>query len=204
MFSEESSAFANKIQSSSKVGSLAKGNSYRQQDLSFQRSRIPKEFSFGLDMKDPLNRLWIKYFLRTPWFNVDSIGRLYAEFQKIHSSLKISALKVSAAVSDKRRAFFMESEQLNSMKNLFSIRDDEEIIPAENEDSLQKLIDAMKTSQGKCVFFILTKIFPKKSFPFKRLTDVGFAQNRDFLKSWELLSVANGEPFDTRPLVKVM
>ena len=160
--------------------------------------------SFGLNTKDPLNRLWLKYFLRTPWFNIDSIGRLYAEFQKIRSDAKNFALKVSAAVSDKKRAFFVAPDKIESMKKIFSIRDDEEIIPAEDESSLSKLLDAMKTFQGKYVFFITTKIFPKKSFPFKRLTEVGFVQNKDFLKSWELLSVANGEPFDTRPLVKVM
>ena len=160
--------------------------------------------SFGLYMKDPLNRLWIKYFLRTPWFNVDSIGRLYAEFQKTHLGLRNFVLKVSTAVSSKRRAFFVEPAKVESLKKTFSIRDDEEIIPAENEDSLQKLLDAMKTYQGKCIFFIMTKTFLKEKFPFTLLKSNGFEEGKNFLKGWPLLSVANGEPFDTRPLVKVM
>ena len=85
------------------------------------------------------------------------------------------------------------------MKKIFSISDVEEIVLAENENSVQKLIDVMKNSRGKCLFFITVK-----NFPFNYLTKEGFAQNKDFLKAWELLSAANGEPFDSHPLVKTL
>ena len=144
--------------------------------------------SLGMDTSDPPNRLWFSYFIRTPWFNADSIGNLYKTFMRQYNILKHLASTTSAIVACKTRAFFIEPSQINEMKKYFSIRDDEEIIPAENEESIQNLIDAMKASQGKCVFFIMTDKFLKKDFPFDKLTENDFVENKDFVKAWKYLS----------------
>ena len=160
--------------------------------------------SFGLNMDDPFNRLWMSYFIKTPWFNADSIGRLYSGFQKMRNDLEDNRLKISANISGKTRAFFIEPSKVAAMKKTFSIGKDELIIPAENESSVQKLLDAMKASKGKCVFFIMTKEFLNKGFPFDTLKKAGFSEGKDFLKGWELLSESQGEPFTSYPLVMSM
>ena len=160
--------------------------------------------SFGLDMNDPFNRLWITYFIKTPWFNADSIGRLYATFQQMRNGMKNHILRVSAAMSGRERVFFVESKKLVAMKKFFSIRDDEEIILADNEKSLAKLIRDMQAAKGKKIFFIVNRTFMGKSFPFSELAKVGLAYGKDFLKGWELLSETQGEPFDSRPLIKAL
>ncbi len=33
---------------------------------------------YGLDAADAYNRLWLSYFVKTPWFDAETIGRLYA------------------------------------------------------------------------------------------------------------------------------
>ena len=144
--------------------------------------------SLGLDTSDPPNRLWFSYFIRTPWFNADSIGNLYRTFITQYNHLKRLIATTSAVVSGKARAFFVEPARIGEMKKYFSIRDDETIIPAEDEDSIQTLLDAMKSSQGKIVFFIMTDKFLKKDFPFDRLTADGFIENKDFVKGWKYLS----------------
>ena len=158
----------------------------------------------GLDTSDPFNRLWLSYFVKTPWFDADSIGRLYSEFRRINNSLSEYTLKLSATVSNRVRVFYVEPKRLDAMKKHFLIRDDEEVILAENEDSIQKLIESMKASEKKKVFFILTEESLTKKFPFKRLTDEGFVNGKDFVKGWELLSTSRGEPFNTYPLVKLI
>ena len=158
----------------------------------------------GLDLNDAFNRLWMSYFIKTPFFDEEAIGRLYTELLRIRNNLKDMMANTSAIVSGKTRAFFVEPAKIESMKTFFSIRDDELIIPAENQDSLKKLLDAMKTSQGKCVFFIMTEKFLKKNFPFDLLTKKGFVQDKDFLKGWKYLSDSYGNQLNSHPLVQAM
>lgn len=151
-----------------------------------------------LDMNDQYNRLWMDYFMKTPWFDTEAMGRLYSGFQQIHVGLKQSMINVSAIMSGKTRAFFAPSTNINALKKIFSIRDDEEIIPAENNESLKKLIDAMNASRGKKVFFIMIP------FPFQILTDAGFEPGKNFVNGLEFLSEAQGVPLNSHELIKAM
>lgn len=154
---------------------------------------------FGLNMGDPFNRMWLKYFAKTPWFDEETIGRLYDGFEQIYNGLKNSMINISAMMSGKTRAFFTTPENVEATKGIFSIRDDEEFIPAENQESLQKLIDAMKRSKGKKIFFIL---YPY--FPFNALIQEGFVYGRDFLNGLEFLSPEHGVPLNSYPLILAM
>ena len=152
-----------------------------------------------LDMRDIFNRLWLKYFVKTPWFNEETIGRLYSGVQQMHVGLKNFAVQISAMMSGKTRAFFVLPQNVDATKKIFSIRDDEEIILAENQTSLQRLVDAMNSSRGKKVFFILAP-----GFPFQMLIQAGFVYGRDFLSGIEFLSEAHGVPLNSYEFVKAM
>lgn len=154
---------------------------------------------FGMNINDPFNRLWLKYFMKTPWFNEETIGRLYDGFEQMYNGLKNSMINISATMSGKKRAFFTTPENVEATKGIFSVRDDEEIILIENQKSLQKLIDAMKRSKGKKIFFIL---YPY--FQFNVLTKEGFVYGRDFLNGLEFLSTEHGVPFNSYPLIQAM
>ncbi len=156
-------------------------------------------WSFGLDMRDAFNRLWMEYFMRTPWFDVESMGRLYEGVERLHVGLKSAMANISAIVSGKTRAFFTLPENAAATRELFSVKADEELIPAESEASLQKLLDAMNVSRGRKVFFIVVQ-----NFPLKILTEAGFVQNRDFLDGFEFLSEAQGVPLNSHQILKAM
>ena len=154
---------------------------------------------------DPFNQLWMKYFIKSPWLDEDALGRLCVRFEKIRNDLKERALKMSAIISGKSRAFFVEPTKIDSTKKFFSIRVDETIIPAENEESLRKLIDAMKTSQGQVIFFIMTPKFLKKPFPFDLLKKEGFVDGKNFFRGWTFLSPERGgDAFNSYSIVKLM
>lgn len=160
--------------------------------------------SFGLNMRDAFHKLWMHYFVRTPFLDEDSIGRLYSEMFKMRTTFQTSAAALSAAISGKSRAFFSDLGKIDELRKNFSVRDNElMIIPGENEDSVQSLIDTMKTLKGKYVFFIMTEKFLGKNFPFNRLTDAGFVEGVDFVKGWELLA-EDPSTFNANPLVKIL
>ena len=152
-----------------------------------------------LNMRDPFNRLWIHYFMQTPWFDEPAMARLYAGFEQLHIGFKSAMADVSAIVSGKTRAFFTLSENVDAVKNYFSVRDDEQIIRAESKNSLKKLLDAMKKSRGKKVFFI---VLP--DFPYQVLIDAGFKPGVDFVNGMEFLSEAQGVPLNSYELIKAM
>lgn len=178
----------------------------RNQETSIERKiyHYATSSTLGLNQSDILNKLWMSYFVKAPWFDADAIGRFYTEILKMRDNLLTSAANLSAVVSGKTRAFFVEPAKVDAMKKFFSIRDDELIIPAENQDSIQRLIGAMKASQGKCVFFIMTEKFLNKNFPFELLTNEGFALGKNFLRGWEYLSEAHGNRLNSYYLIQAM
>lgn len=157
------------------------------------------DYALQLDMKDPFNLLWMGYFTKTPWFDTATIGRLYEGFQQVHVRLKKSVVNLSAIMSGKSRAFCVVPENIDDLKKFFHIRKDEEIIPLENKESLQKLLNSMGNSQGKKIFIIMDR-----NFPFNVLTQAGFAFGRDFLNGMEFLSEEQGISLNSYPLIKAM
>lgn len=140
-----------------------------------------------LNMNDAFNTLWMNYYIKTPFFDAAAIGRLWESFMDLRARLKHSAINISAKISGKTRAFFIEPSKIEDMKKTFEIHDDELIIPAKSDDSVKQLIDAMKKAQGKVVFFIMTEKFKDKKFPFNLLTKEGFVERKDFWRGWDLL-----------------
>ncbi len=154
---------------------------------------------FGMDMRDLFNRLWMKYFAQTPWFDEETIGRLYASVQQLHVGFKQSMVNLTALMSGKTRAFFVAPDNIDGFKNFFAVRADEEIITVDSQESLNKLLDAMKRARGKKVFFIMLP-----NFPFQILTQAGFTPGKDFVNGLEFLSEAQGVPLNSYPLIQAM
>ena len=155
--------------------------------------------SFTLGIRDDFYRLWTSYFMKTPWCDEETFGRLYDGFQQIHVELKNSLAKLSAIMSGKTRAFFTLPHNVEAVKNIFEVHDDEEILLYENDSSLEEFFYAMKFSQNKKIFFI---IFP--NFPFDALTQAGFICGKDFLDGLEFLSAEHDMPLDSYQLVQAM
>ena len=157
----------------------------------------------GFKQTDILNRLWMEYFICTPFFDVETMGRIYDEFMKIRDGLLRKIRNISAMMSGKKRGFFIEAGKINWLKNVFSVHDDEIVILGENEESLQKLSDIMKMLKGNYVFFILTAKFPKENFPFDKLIAEGFVEGVDFVKGWQFLEEGR-VAFNSVPIIKAL
>ena len=140
-----------------------------------------------LDLEDPFNRLWMDYFIKTPWFNVESIGRFYDSVKQLYIDLKQAMANVTANMSGKTRVFYVTKDNVEMIKQVFSVREDEEIIFASNSAPLKKLVNNIKASDGSKIFIV---IVPK--FPFRFLTRRGFTPGKDFLDGVEFLSEAQG------------
>ncbi|MBQ7630863.1 MAG: hypothetical protein IJS81_11755 [Selenomonadaceae bacterium] len=156
---------------------------------------------FGLDTNDAFNKLFLKYFIKTPWFSEDSIGRLYEQVVNLYNGRQNFATQVSALMSGKQRAFFVTPPNIDATKNIFYVNPNEEIIPAENLASLEKVFVSLKDGGGKKIFFLLMDQYPAIRELFMK---AGFVEGRDFINGMAFLSNAHGVKMNPYPLVKAM
>ena len=110
---------------------------------------VAGKYSLGLNMGDPFNRLWWSYFIKTPWFGIDTIG-------KILQVAKDSMYQQPVAPPGKSRVFVVDEEHADLIEKNFSVRDAEKVIVVDHksEKSLRKLLDLMNDLKGNNVFFV--------------------------------------------------
>ena len=143
-----------------------------------------------LDVKDVFSRLFFKYFMMTPWFTEDTLGNIFDTLRQIHVERQAMMMKVSEIFAEKRRAFVTFPPNVNSMKQIFSVNNDEEIFQIDSQDWLQDLVMNMKKSVGEKIFIILTGgIYPQLR---AILTQADLVEGRDFINGEIFLSEVHG------------
>lgn len=100
--------------------------------------------SLGLNMQDKFNSLWFKYFFETPFFDKESFGRIYEGVQQLQHKEKSNLIWLSKTMAGKRRAFFILPHNIEALKQIFSIEDDEEIISADSPDAFISMVNSMR------------------------------------------------------------
>ena len=153
----------------------------------------------GMDTNDAFNRLWMDYFLKSPWFDSSAIGRLYKNVRQDQTHMRKIALNLSSTLRDKARAFMVLEKDLNSLVENFSVRNDEEILLIAVGTHVQKIIAEINSARNEKIFFVMLP-----DFPFNALTKAGLVYGRDFVNASEFLSEAQGVPMNSYPLVKAM
>lgn len=156
---------------------------------------------FGLDTNDAYNRLFLKYFIKTPWFNEESIGRLYQEIIELYNGRQNFATQVSAIMSGKQRAFFVSPQNVDAVKKIFYVDPNEEFIAAENLASFEKIFVSLKNAGGRKIFFLIIDQYPAIR---ELLMKAGFFEGEDFINGMAFLSEAHGVKINSYPLVKAM
>ena len=157
----------------------------------------------NLNADDIFNNLYLKYFLKTPWANVDMFGNLQKALDKFLNEQKNLLLHMTNLLTWRQRAFFVESGNAVAVKNIFAIKDDELIIDASTSDAGKKLLDAMTKFKGQKIFFILAgNYFQIRWF----LLNQKFVENVDFVNGFMFLSEQAGVKvsFDTKPLLQAL
>lgn len=156
-------------------------------------------YALQLNLNESFNALWLEYFARTPWFDAAAIGRLYESFQEVHSRLKKSMVNLSQVMAGKTRGFCATPNYADELKKIFRVRPDEEFITLENQAALQKLLESMKKSRGKKIFYIMAQ-----GLNLNLLTRIGFTFGADFLNALEFLSEEQGITMNSYPLLYAM
>lgn len=161
----------------------------------------PSGFGMTLDLNDSFSRLWFEYFAMTPWFNADAIANLEREFRSIYADRQKFAAQISAMVAGKQRVFLVLPKYAETIVKAFYIRPDEEVILINSTESLQLMVDRLKSAGGQKFLFTITVGYDVVK---DWLSAEGFVEGRDFVNGMAFLSDANGSPLDTWSLLNAM
>ena len=161
--------------------------------------------SIGLDYSDGFNRLWLDCFSQTPWLDGDLFNRMNAAYKKpyleLFCSMKDSLARLSATMSGKARGFFVMANDLDTLKKIFAIRDDEEVILADAENSVANLAISMNNASGKKIFFVVVPDFKLVS---DLLQQLRFVPDKDFLDASKFIMLETESDFPPFPLLKAL
>ena len=154
----------------------------------------------GIDMSDPFNRLWWSYFIKTPWFGIDTVTDMLNAVEELDIARENSIWKISSDTAGKIRAFVVDEENVERLEKHFAVRDEEEvfIIDAELEDGLTELIDLMDAVGDTKIFFIG---IPNVAATLKRS---GFVEGKDFIDVSDFYSPAWKIPVNSYNVVMTM
>ena len=160
-----------------------------------------------LNTDDVYNRLFLEYFLKTPYANVDMFGNIDKVCKKIfkrtYKAFKENIFKCKELLAGENRAFFFDKNKLDTMRKTLDIKDDELIIDTSDPKASGNLLTAMKEHRGKKVFFILFDNYFALS---NTLAEYDFVENKDFVNLVYFLSDNDDIEIelDTKEIVQAM
>ena len=141
-------------------------------------------WGMNFDLNDPFSKIWMNYFVKSPWFNIETPINLYETFKNLYQHLQPEAMiNLSAAMSGKTRTFILFEKDLDTLLKNFFVKNDEEIILVEKGFPVQKMIGIMNASRNEKIFFLMLP-----NFPFNILKKAGFVEGKDFFNAYDFLS----------------
>lgn len=165
--------------------------------------------SVSLLMEDVYNKLWWEYYKKTPWtFDENSLVRIDNELRKILRNIYIKQKKIARDVSvmlaGKVRVFYIPAENLEQVKNIFEIGANEEIILADENDSVEKLIESMKKFADKKAYFVMQDDEDQYQKLSAVLIEAGFIEDKNFMNARKLMIDKQGKDFNSYQLLKLL
>lgn len=148
-----------------------------------------------LNTDDIFNRLYLENFLKTPWANVDMFGNIDKAFTKMFKNYlnesKNTLLHFTNLLSKRRRMFFIEDRFIETVKQIFEIRDDEPIMDLSTE--VATLVQRMNAARGEAILFVFVGNYPSvQNF----LRSQNFTEGIDFVNALTFLSERHGFQFN--------
>lgn len=152
-----------------------------------------------LNSDDVFNKLFLSYFIKTPWFSADSLGNVFKVFNGIYQNQSHALLNLIRLLGKKHRAFFTTSNNFPELKRAFEISDDELLIDALKPDALMRALNAMRDHTCVCFFFMNN--YPNiKNF----LVSQKFVEGTDFVNAADYCSTLSNIPDYAQTLVRIL
>ena len=155
-------------------------NIYKIENVIYHYNSSPLGIGINLNTSDVYSHLYLEYFSKTPWFNVDMLGNLFKSICQLCNEKQGLAIQITKLLAGKGRAFFADQRDLEALEKIFGITSNEVTITATMppDQSVHLLLSSMKKSKSKKLFFIFVVYYDNlRDFLIKQ----GFIEGRDFI-----------------------
>lgn len=143
----------------------------------------------NFDMTNIYSKLFFDHFMRTPWFSTELIGQMYEYLRRTNAQMKVTIQQLSALLARRKRAFFIEPQVMEPMKQFFGVMSVEEVIDASEKNAAGHLIRSMRESNGTKIYFLfVTNFSPLHDM----LKAEGFAYGSDYVNGRTFLDEKQG------------
>ena len=165
-------------------------------------SGTDKGYGVKLHLSDPLNRLWMNYFIKTPWFDVDTIagltnGMVNQIFNKALGKWTARTKKYSATLAGKTRAFVISDDKsVKWIKENYGKLNEDEFIVYDGDP--QKLVKNILARRNDKAFFIRVGSLSGV------LMELGLVEGEDFINSMSFLKMEKPKSINTHSIVLTM
>ena len=150
------------------------------------------------------NKLYLEYFLKTPWATADMFGNMDKAFRKQYDRLKGEFLRYTNLLSCRERLFLIDKSMMGKMRTIFVIRDDETIIDASDSVAMDKFFETLDELRDKKLIYLLSNNFKPVV---DKLHKRDFLGGRDYVNAFIFLSEKDGGKwlvYDSRAVVREM
>ena len=160
-----------------------------------------------LDTDDISNRLYWEYFLKTPFATAEMFGNIDKAIKDMlhgnHNSSKEMLLYFTNLVAHRRRAFLVEKNNVDAVKNIFAVKEDELMIDVTQPDAGKILLEEIQKTRGQRTFFVFLANYAQVA---QFLLQHNFTEGADFINAMLFLSERHGfkVDFDTKPIVQAV
>ncbi|MBR1730025.1 MAG: hypothetical protein IJ728_10940 [Selenomonadaceae bacterium] len=142
-----------------------------------------------LNLNDPLQKVFYKYFVKTPWCTEEFLKKIFLEFIQSKAFMTYEMRRYCNLLSKKKRIFFDHVNFSEIIKNVFEINENDEIYFYKDEDELKKMflkvVESIK--QNKVCFAMSNFEILSKS-----LKDLNFIEDVDFVNVYKFLLPSEG------------
>ena len=159
----------------------------------------------SLDTDDIYSKLYLEYFLKTPWANVEMFGNVHRATENIFrntvGTFKRKMLSLTNLLPHCERAFFADKKDFKLLKHVFEIKENELIIDSSASNAANNLLRALEDGRGKKIFFLLIENYWRLAMI---LRQNNFVEGKDFFNAVDMLSEQYGIREDFAPISKTL
>ena len=168
----------------------------------FEEQRIEKAiYHFAgikpdLNTDDIYNRLYFEYFLKTPWATIDMFGNISKNCKRQFDFIKEQFLNYTNVLGGRRRVFLIRGTDIENMKKIFEIRDDEPIINESDPEALAKFFETTDELKGRKLIYVVNGDYLKIR---NELRQRKLAEGKDFFNARIVLLPEQGGALNFDP-----
>lgn len=155
----------------------------------------------SLDTADPFNRLYLEYFTKTPWFNLNIFTNINNSLNALVDMQKVFTITLLQLLAQRRRMFLVEPRYLDDISAAFNVRKDEIVFDMSDPDTLQRIVETMHASPDQNLLFVFVDRYSdlRRALRAQRLIE-----NQDFINVKNFLTSKHGVPIDSQPIFNAM